>query len=1249
MSLKLPPFFENDIQGKDTALVPVVHIGNYVAGTPFTEHLFISTNQISLSDPAGTTVVALPVLLNIPSLKESIDIEKRNYKISSVNLDISNFPYEGKIFSDLMGNSSLINTEVRIFWVSPSANVPFSYDVDPALGDNIDNRAFQIYYGSIRRYTHDDEKVKLVVEDRSQVAFHKYLPLEKLTGNDVPDKYKGKKIPIVVGHVDRSPCVIGSADSVIEENGASFKILIDSKAINSVVHTKPLGNAPDPKGFLFIYVNNNYYRVLNDNTDVVGSFGSGVQAQILDEDIQFPDINGNSSVSMVARFDHEQAMNNLAKNSILVDIGRIPNSVNPYLIKLSDTDAGGGEPSDESDLNLISGELTNMYDMDESSLVHVVRHNVPSTNSSSDFRGMGFRFSFDSLGIDSEIIPDYLGNLTAYRIFTKFKFGCWGGELNLHWYNGTERKTFLQYNYGNSGYQEHLTIDNLFQTDSLTGYTAGTFDAGTGGIENTSDFNYYQFTWQDVNIDDPISIYQLSSLSTDDVNFDWDIYGFAVHAGFLIKEPQGRDYYANVKGRAVVTAADVTADVSLTLGDSPTAPSAIAHILNTELGQVNVGGSSLGYDWHYAFTVDKKINSKKLIEGIASASPYIPRFDNMGEFRFDVIPEKYTSPDRTIEESDVIDFSFSRTKIEDVYTRVVLNYNWDYAREEFNNTFTLYLDIPSEVDWGAWGETWEMLTVNVSGVEYGLPNIGYDYNYYGFPDPDNELTLDSESTLVIDDDRGKYIREKTTAAKFARWYLAWSCNQHLKMKVKLPLKYMDIEVGDIVDFNKVIGDVKPYGIDYGRCSTYGEDVQYYGDKMNGQQIYPSFIVTSTNKTLEWVEIECLQLHNLSDSEEQGDLCIVPEECVDNDALIFPLNCEGAVNVLGCDFLWEGVPISEICPVSCDACPEGGTGGDVECPEGYDEFGVCGGVGEFECWNGETYCDEANCPEEIAMGDCINDGVNLGQLSEGDCINSMVHIEDACSLPANSVHINPNGDILYNIGNNSALTVELTVIKHPGGGHSGVQVLGAGSSGENDIEHFENKSYGCFNPSGTCHGDDDRDPGACLDEDECNSNCISTNSCNNLLTFHLPPLSNCYAAFEADYISGCGILTSVNTGSGDSLYAGIHIRTSGDDDVYWYGFLTECGDGGQDAGALAMTSDIYPVITWSETMLQGSGDLNLDGKADISDLVLMGNYLSGDNDLDAKQFVVADVLRNNNVSILDIVNLANMIVGDTYSG
>ena len=30
----------------------------------------------------------------------------------------------------------------------------------------------------------------------------------------------------------------------------------------------------------------------------------------------------------------------------------------------------------------------------------------------------------------------------------------------------------------------------------------------------------------------------------------------------------------------------------------------------------------------------------------------------------------------------------------------------------------------------------------------------------------------------------------------------------------VPLKYMNLEVGDIVNFDKVLGDVLPYGIDY---------------------------------------------------------------------------------------------------------------------------------------------------------------------------------------------------------------------------------------------------------------------------------------------------------------------------------------------------------------------------------------------------------------------------------------------------
>ena len=172
MSLELPPNFENDIQGRDISIYPFVLIDD--GGL----NIRISTNAITIG-----TDFHKPLLLNIPSLKESIDIEKRNYKISSVNLDISNYEYEGVRFSDLVGNTSLINMEVLIYWGSQST-------VDYGS-------AFNVYNGTIRRYTHDDEKVRLVVEDRSQATLHKDLPLPNTatqinwlgSGTDVPDKY----------------------------------------------------------------------------------------------------------------------------------------------------------------------------------------------------------------------------------------------------------------------------------------------------------------------------------------------------------------------------------------------------------------------------------------------------------------------------------------------------------------------------------------------------------------------------------------------------------------------------------------------------------------------------------------------------------------------------------------------------------------------------------------------------------------------------------------------------------------------------------------------------------------------------------------------------------------------------------------------------------------------------------------------------------------------------------------------------
>ena len=209
-----------------------------------------------------------------------------------------------------------------------------------------------------------------------------------------------------------------------------------------------------------------------------------------------------------------------------------------------------------------------------------------------------------------------------------------------------------------------------------------------------------------------------------------------------------KDFYANVNGRK---------------SDNPLSPIIIDDILATELGQPNIDftGTDImqDYDWQYAFTVDKKINSKKLIEGIASASPYIPRFDNMGNFKFDVIPIGGGTADDTIKEVDVIDFSFSRSKIEDVYTKIVFKYNWDYARGEFNDSVTADISLVGYED-----EETEL----------------YKHDYYGFTEPyiEDGEEIHPDSTLVIDDDRGKYIRSESglssTARDFAEWYLLWS-------------------------------------------------------------------------------------------------------------------------------------------------------------------------------------------------------------------------------------------------------------------------------------------------------------------------------------------------------------------------------------------------------------------------------------------------------------------------------------------
>ena len=253
MPLNIPGYFEAEIQGKDTNLVPLVVIGESLNPANL---IIMSTTEWS-----RPSYIAKPLLLNIPSLKESIDIEKRNYKISSLNIDISNFPYEGVRFSERVDN--LINQPCRIFWASPSTAAVL-FENNPLAGA-LPANAFQMYLGTIRRYTHDDEKVRLVVEDKSQATLHRDLPTAELgADNQVPDKYKNKPIPMVYGHVDRSPCVV--------DTGKIIKI--DSQDITGLVNNSndAFNEETSP---LLISVNDSYLPVLKTIEANLGSMVAG--------------------------------------------------------------------------------------------------------------------------------------------------------------------------------------------------------------------------------------------------------------------------------------------------------------------------------------------------------------------------------------------------------------------------------------------------------------------------------------------------------------------------------------------------------------------------------------------------------------------------------------------------------------------------------------------------------------------------------------------------------------------------------------------------------------------------------------------------------------------------------------------------------------------------------------------------------------------------------------------------------------
>ena len=219
--------FDLDTKGKSTNLIPIVTIeppdaqGRFERTVLSDECILLSTNSITLDhihsvhpNNEGTEYYRnlhfKPLLLDVGSVKNSVDIRSKNYKTSNITLNISNVEYGGKRFSDILSSTSLSNWLITLQFISPNANkfstifpvqswngenytsiagiAPSFYD---AYNENIDlhpnftiptydgeaqGMSKMIYQGLIRDLSHNDVKVIINAEDATSRDINIKLP-----------------------------------------------------------------------------------------------------------------------------------------------------------------------------------------------------------------------------------------------------------------------------------------------------------------------------------------------------------------------------------------------------------------------------------------------------------------------------------------------------------------------------------------------------------------------------------------------------------------------------------------------------------------------------------------------------------------------------------------------------------------------------------------------------------------------------------------------------------------------------------------------------------------------------------------------------------------------------------------------------------------------------------------------------------------------------------------------------------------
>ena len=312
-----------------------------------------------------------------------------------------------------------------------------------------------------------------------------------------------------------------------------------------------------------------------------------------------------------------------------------------------------------------------------------------------------------------------------------------------------------------------------------------------------------------------------------------NLHEFYTVQDVLVNDIMNQEYFASVAGRA---------DNGEPIKKST---KIIKDILDNELNfGTDIEDTDIDEGWIHSFTLNEQNEAKEVFEGLFKSSLIIPSFNPKGQFKLIPIHQVLNNVSYIrIDNQDLLKYSFSLTKLDDIKNQVNVKYKKNYGSGEFDKQtgYTLTDNLGNEY------QTYDEVTEAI----YQDPSNAYSIDYYGLTSEEAKLDVETE-----------YIRDELTAKKLQKRLVSWYANQHLIAKIDLPVSYMNLEVGDYIKFNELVGGKLAFGYDYTQPQF-----------KNGQVTYPVFFITKINKSLDKISIEAIQVNR----GDYGSRVIVDEE------------------------------------------------------------------------------------------------------------------------------------------------------------------------------------------------------------------------------------------------------------------------------------------------------------------------------------------------------------------------------------